>query len=104
MTKKKSTNAVCYRYNISLFLLLLALVTLYVYLLSATVWHVVMQKEAAKQIHNLHSEIALLEAEYIDRQHHLTNAIAELDGYQPVANKIFIDKSDTNLVLEGGSY
>lgn len=78
---------------------LLVLVSLYGYLLSATVVHVVMQKEMRQEIRAVHSEIAELEAAYIARQHAISNEIALLDGFEEVTEKVFIDKSAASLVL-----
>ena len=69
------------------------------YFLSATVVHVVMQKETTRAIYALHSEIASLEAEYIDRQHAISEEIATLHGFVGIESKIFVDKGDTSLVL-----
>ena len=81
------------------FFTLVLLVVLYGYLLSATVVHVVMQKEIRGEINNAHSEISKLEAEYIKRQHALSSNIASLQGFVEAPEKIFIDKGETSLVL-----
>ena len=79
--------------------MLLSFLGLYAYFLSATVVHVVMQKEISNTIHETHSEIAKLEAKYIDRQHAFSVELATQQGFVLAENKIFIDKSDTSLVL-----
>ena len=86
-------------YLVSAFLLLTVLACLYMYLLSATVVHVVMQKEGKKEINELHSEISQLEAEYISRQHAVSSEIASMQGFIATNEKIFIDKGDDSLVL-----
>lgn len=85
------------------FFLLIALVVSYGYLLSATVVHVVMQKEVRQEINATHTEIAHLESEYITRQHAVSDEIASLQGFVVASNKIFINKSDTSLVLSSNN-
>lgn len=72
---------------------------LYIYLLSATVMHVVMRKEVGTDIKALHSEISQLESEYILAQHEVSRAIATLEGFVPITDKVFIDRSSNSLVL-----
>lgn len=83
---------------------LLALCALYMYFLSATVIHVVMQKQYGNDIHEVNSEIAKLEAEYINRQHAMSNEIATMQGFVEVAEKVFINKSDSSLVLSTSNF
>ena len=78
---------------------LLTLSALYMYLLSSTIVQVVMQKQISSEIHELNSDIAKLESEYIEKQHALSREVASLDGFVSVENKIFINKSDTGLAL-----
>jgi len=85
-------------------ILLLALTALYIYLLSATVIHVVMQKQYGSDIHEINSEIAKLEAEYINKQHAMSNEIATMTGFISVAEKVFINKSESSLVLSTNNF
>lgn len=85
------------------FTLLVGLVCLYGYLLSATVVHVVMQKEVRHEISETHTEIAKLEAEYIAKQNTVSDEIASLEGYVVTDAKIFIAKGDTSLVLSSNN-
>lgn len=78
---------------------LLTLSALYMYLLSSTIVHVVMQKQISSEIHQMNSAIAKLESEYILKQHAISREVATLDGYINVENKIFINKGDTGLAL-----
>ena len=71
----------------------------YLYFLNVSVIHVVMRKEAMRDIHHLQTEIALLEASYIEAQHTIANQVATLPGFQLDVPKIFIERSDTSLVL-----
>ena len=71
----------------------------YVYLLSASVVHVVIQKEMKRDFTKLHSEIAAVETTYIAAQHAVSADIASLDGFVAVTEKIFIDRSEPSLVL-----
>ncbi len=76
----------------------------YMYFLSLSVVHVVMRKEATQQISHLRSEIANLEAEYIEAKHQISARVATLDGYNNNQNKIFISKEEKSLVLQTGRY
>jgi uncharacterized small protein (DUF1192 family) len=76
----------------------------YMYLLSSTIVHVVMQKEISQEIQNLNSEIANLEATYIEKQHSMSNEIASLQGFVAVEDKVFIDKTQTSLVLKTNGF
>ena len=78
---------------------LLVLVGSYMYLVSASVVHVVIQKEINKDMRALHSEIAALETEYIDAQHAVSNNLASLDGFVETTDKIFLDRTPASLVL-----
>ena len=99
MTNRTKTISRDHFYFASVLTLLLSLVSLYIYFLSATVVHVVMQKEISNTIHEVHSDIAKLEAEYINRQHAVSNMIASNQGFIEAEDKIFIDKSDVSLVM-----
>lgn len=71
----------------------------YVYFLSASVIHVVIRKEITSEVALLHSDISKLESEYIKRQHAVSDDIAARKGFIAVNDKIFLDRSDTTLVL-----
>jgi hypothetical protein len=78
---------------------LVAAVTLYMYFLSASVHHVVMRKEIDKEISGHSSSVSMLEAEYIEAQHAVSEDIASMRGFALTDAKIYIDRSDTTLVL-----
>lgn len=105
MSKKGKTNRIekDKLYVVSAFSCLLVLFALYVYFVSASVLHVVMQQEMKRSVSLLHTEISTLEAEYITAQHELSDEIALRSGYVEVGKKIFIDRSDTALVLSDNS-
>lgn len=69
------------------------------YFLSLSVVHVVMRKEATAQIGQLRSEIAKLETSYIEAKHQISAKVANLDGFNETNEKIFISKTEQNLVL-----
>ena len=71
----------------------------YIYLLSATVVHVVIEQEVRQEISALQSAIGELENEYITRQHTITSEIAMQRGFTVTADKIFIPKQPDVLVL-----
>jgi len=82
--------------------LIVSLVFLYIYFLSASIVHVVIRKEANQDLVALHSAISQLETEYIDAQHQVSDEIASLEGYAPVTHKVFIDRTPGSLVLSDG--
>ncbi len=86
-------------YTLGASALLFTLFVGYIYFLSATVVHVVIRKEVTQEIVALRSEIANLESEYIERQHAMSGGIASQKGFVAIADKIFIDRGDTSLVL-----
>ncbi len=74
----------------SLFLLGIAL---YMYFLSLSVMHVVMRKEEMHDLNELKSEIAKLDASYIEARHKISTQVASVDGFQANDDKIFIGRS-----------
>lgn len=88
--------------TLCMLLVSLLLAGLYVYLLSRTVVHVVMQKEINKELQEVGSQIADLEAVYIEQQHSMSNEVATLQGFVTITDKIFIDKTQSSLVLRTG--
>ncbi len=85
------------------FTLVLVLMGLYMYFVSASVVHVVIRQEVQQEINRLNSEISQLEAAYIEVQHSVSAEIASLDGYQETQAKIFIDRIDDTLVLSASA-
>lgn len=79
--------------------LLLCLGMVYMYLLSATVMHVVVRKETTQSMSEINSKIATLETEYIKAQHRISERVAALPGFVATPEKIFIERSDTTLVV-----
>lgn len=69
------------------------------YFVSASIVHVVMRKEVDAQIAQLNSSVSQLEAEYIERQHEVSNDFATQQGFVAVEKKIFIDRTTDTLVL-----
>ncbi len=76
-------------------------VVAYIYFLSLSVVHVVMRKEATAQIGQLRSDIAYLEASYIEAKHQISARVASLDGFNQNQRKVFISKEEQSLVLRG---
>jgi hypothetical protein len=79
--------------------LCLILFALYIYLLSASVMHVVMRTETDHGVRELRSQISLLEGDFIAAQHEVSQNIAYLKGYEHVSDKVFVDRSQPSLVL-----
>ncbi len=77
----------------------LLLFGLYIYLLSASVMHVVVRTEINHQVREMTSQISLLESEFIAAQHAVSQNIAYLEGYERVHEKVFVDRSAPSLVL-----
>ncbi|MAZ30166.1 hypothetical protein CL655_02685 [bacterium] len=79
--------------------LLLFLVVGYMYGVCLTVMHVVVRKETSQSMAELNSQVAALEAEYISAQHAVSARVALLPGFVETPEKIFIDRSETTLVV-----
>lgn len=101
--KKQAHTARVYREESRLFYgalcLCLLVVCAYMYFVSMSVVHVVMRKEVDTEIALLSTKISKLEETYIEKQHHLSTAIAEHRGFVIAEEKIFVDKSGVTLVL-----
>ncbi len=63
----------------------------YMYFLSLSVVHVVVRKEVLRDINSVRSELALLEAKYIEANHIISTRVATLDGFSEVQDKVFIN-------------
>jgi len=86
------------RFFIALFILMLVFGA-YIYFVSASVYHVVMRKEAGQEIAKASSHVSQLESEYIEAQHSVSSEIASQNGFEEAKNKIFIERTETSLVL-----
>ncbi len=76
----------------------------YMYFLSLSVVHVVVRKEVLRDINQVRSELALLEAKYIEANHVISTRVATLDGFSEVQNKMFINAATPQgLVLRSAS-
>lgn len=75
------------------------------YFLSMSVVHVVFRKETHQQARQLESEIASLEAKYIEAQHAVSERIASAESLAETSEKIFVTRAPGALVLSrtGGS-
>lgn len=62
----------------------------YLYFLNLSVVHVVIRKEHAQEMNQLHTDIATLETAYIDAQHKISDRMAVAGQYDEHAEKIFI--------------
>lgn len=80
------------------FVVLSFLCGLYMYLLSSSVVHVVISKETEASVYDIGSEIAALEAEYMEIQHSISKEVVEKNGYIAAGQKIFINKENASLV------
>jgi len=69
------------------------------YLVSATVMHVVLQAEYKQETKSVYSNISALENRLIIAQHKVSSDIATLQGFTAITEKVFIDRSPASLVL-----
>lgn len=79
--------------------LLFGMIVLYLYFLNMSVVQVVMRTDFVQQKQELNTEIAQLEAAYIESQHKIAARIATLDGYDTNTPKIFVSRDGASLVL-----
>lgn len=70
--------------------LLLLSVAFYMYFLSMSVVHVVLQKETSHKIDETKTQITSLEEKYIDAQHTISDRIANVENFADTSNKIFV--------------
>ncbi len=84
---------------IALAIVLLGLFVSYVYLVSASIVHVVIRTELNQEIQKVSSEISIMEGSYIAAQHKVSASIATLHGYTENSHKVFIDRSAPAFVL-----
>jgi len=82
-------------------LLCIGLLAAYMYFLSMSVVHVVLRKEVHQDTRALESEIAMLEAQYIEVQHQVSERIAQAEHLAETSDKIFIERVPPTLVLGG---
>ena len=73
----------------------------YMYFLSSSVAAVVMREELDEEIAEVGTQVSVLEAQYIEMQHAVSSDIASMKGYVVADEKIFIDKGEDTLVLNG---
>jgi len=78
---------------------LLSCIVLYMYLLSMSVVHVVMRKEATQDLRALESEIAALETDFMLAQHVVSTAIVDNQQYTETSEKIFVSRSSSMAVV-----
>lgn len=93
--QKNTEKKIC----LALVVVLLSLFVSYVYLVSASIVHVVLRTELDQEMQQVQSQISTLESKYIAAQHRVNERIATLDGYTENSNKVFIDRSAPSLVL-----
>jgi hypothetical protein len=58
-----------------------------------------MRKEIDKEITTVNTALSSLETEYIEAQHVVSEDIASLRGFTRTDEKIYIDRTETTLVL-----
>lgn len=84
-------------------ILFFVLIILYMYFLSMSVVHVVLRKEINRSVAETSSQIALLEASYIESQHKVSDKIAALNTFTETNNKIFVTRGQNAPVLTDAS-
>lgn len=96
----KSRDKISYsKATLGCLLLLVFSVILYLYFLNMSVVHVVMRTEFTQEQNSLRTEIAQLEARYIESQHTIAERISSLQGYETDVAKIFVSRESASLVL-----
>jgi hypothetical protein len=90
------TPTVCVSFLGALFLVC---VVAYMYFLSMSVVHVVFRKEVNQQSRHLESQIASLEAKYIEAQHAVSERIASAESLTETNEKIFVTRAPETLVF-----
>ncbi len=85
--------------TIGCLVLLVSSVVLYLYFLNMSVVQVVLRTQYTQEKNQLNTEIALLEARYIQTQHTIAARIATLQGYDTDVEKIFVARESSSLVL-----
>ena len=78
---------------------LLLLVAVYIYFVSATVMHVVVRKDTMADVSAVNSDISKLEATYITAQHAVSADLATQAGFVVSDEKVFLSRSPDRLVL-----
>ena len=73
-------------------ILIFSLLFLYMYLLSISVVHVVLRKQAINSKATIESEIAQLESRYIEAQLLVSNKIVATYGFNETSKKIFVSR------------
>lgn len=71
----------------------------YMYFLSMSVVHVVFRKEINQESRLLESQIASLEAKYIEAQHAVSERIASAESLAETNEKIFVTRTPETLVF-----
>ncbi len=94
-THKLTTSRVLYICSVLLVILFL----IYMYLVSASVMHVVIREENRQEGEKVKSEISNLETRLISRQHIINEEVVAQYGFKKNAKKIFIDRTPDTLVL-----
>jgi len=79
--------------------LLLILFGTYIYLVSASIVHVIVRKEIDREIAHLNSRIGDLESAYIAAHERLTEEAVAAHGFVAISEKVYVEKAPTNLVL-----
>jgi len=96
----KSRDKITYsKATLGCLMLLVLSIVLYLYFLNMSVVHVVMRTEYTQEQNTLRTEIAMLEARYIESQHTIAARISSLQGYDTDVAKIFVSREPASLVL-----
>ncbi len=101
-TNKINPLALCLQPGVVVSMLSLCIVLLlaaYMYFLSLSVVHVVLRKEAQQSIATLHTEIAALEASYIEAKHQVSERIAKAENLTETSDKIFLTRTTPTVAL-----
>ena len=90
--KTSATYALERRIFFLLSLALVVLISLYLFLITASVFHVMVRKESEQNIALLYSDISTLESEYLTRKGAIDLPMAAQLGFLPTGEKHFAAK------------
>ena len=76
---------------------LVGMVMLYLYFLNFSVVQVVLRTEYTTEQNELRTEIAQLEAQYIESQHSIAALVSTLDRFDTDVTKVFVSRTDASL-------
>ncbi|MEN9649477.1 MAG: hypothetical protein RL094_444 [Candidatus Parcubacteria bacterium] len=78
--------------------LIVAMISMYMYLVNKTVWNVVARQQAESSIVSLNSKLSDLEFQYITSKNNITLEMAQSLGYESTHNTVFVTRDQAAAV------